>query len=269
VTSVQAQAGKGALEGLRVVVTRATDQAGELVRMLEVAGAEVVEFPTIRTVPPKDTSVLDCAIESLAGFDYVIFTSANALKYFMSRMEELGRSAGELEGIRIVCVGPKTAQGLAAYGLSADILPGQYKAEGVLAALEPEDVSGKRFLMPRAEVAREEIPDGLRARGAEVVVAIAYRTVAPEVDPEYVSRLFADGGVSAVTFTSTSTVVNFVKIVGDRAREYLSDVCVACIGSVTAKTCEDMGIRVSVVPEDYTVGALFDALTDYFKRREV
>jgi len=269
VRKMAGKTGKGALAGKRVVVTRATDQAGELVRMLADAGAEVVEFPTIKTVPPDDTRDLDGAIASLAGFDYVIFTSANALKYFMARMEELGKTPGELRGARIVCVGPKTAHGLADYGLDADILPGQYKAEGVLAALESEDVAGRRFLMPRAEVAREEIPEGLRARGAEVVVATAYRTVAPEVDPEYVTRLFADGGVSAVTFTSTSTVVNFVKIVGDRAREYLSGVCVACIGSVTAKTCEDMGIRVSVVPEDYTVGALFDALTDYFKRREV
>lgn len=257
------------LVGRKVVVTRATDQAGELVRLLSDAGADVVEFPTIKTVPPASYEELDAAIAGLDGFDYVIFTSANALKFFMARMEELGVQASGLAGLRIVCVGPKTAELLRPYGLKADVTPRQYKAEGVLEALESEEVKGRRFLFPRAEVAREELPDGLKARGADVVLATAYRTVAPEVDPSYVSELFEGGGISAVTFTSTSTVKNFVKIVGGKAVEYLSGICVACIGSVTARTCEEMGIRVSVVPEDYTVGALFDALTDYFKRRQM
>lgn len=262
------QAPAGALSGKRVVVTRATDQAGELVKMLSGAGAEVVEFPTIKTVPPVSYAQLDEAIARLEGFDYAIFTSVNALRYFMERLEGIGRRASALAGLKLVCVGPKTAELLESYGLKAGIVPEQYKAEGVLKALESEEVAGKRFLFPRAEVAREEIPDGLRTRGAEVALVTVYRTVAPEVDPSYVSSLFEGKGVSAVTFTSTSTVKNFVSIVGERAIEYLSGVCVACIGSVTAKTCEDMGIRVSVVPEDYTVGALFDALTDYFKRRD-
>lgn len=255
------------LSGHRVVVTRATDQAGELVARLKAAGADVVEFPTIRTVPPEDFGPLDTAIASLPGYDYAMFTSVNALKYFMARMEELGKAPSALAGVRIVCVGPKTAELLVRYGLKADIVPRQYKAEGVLDALAGEDVSGRSFLFPRAESAREELPEGLRARGANVVLVTVYRTVAPDVDPEYVRTLFDGGRVSAIIFTSTSTAVNFVSMVGEKAVGYLNGVCVACIGSVTGKACEDLGIHVDVMPGEYTVGALFDALTNYLVRR--
>jgi len=256
------------LKGKRVVVTRATDQAGELVAMLREAGADVVEFPTIKTVSPEDFGPLDSAIGSLPAFDYAMFTSANALKYFMARMEALGRGADELSGLRVVCVGPKTAELAVKYGLTPGVVPAQYKAEGVLDALSGEDVSGKRFLFPRAEAAREELPEGLRARGAEVVLVTAYRTVPPEVEPAYISELFDGGGVSAIIFTSSSTATNFVRMAGGKAAGYLKGVCVACIGSVTAKTCEDMGIHVSVMPEKYTVGALFDALTTYIGNKK-
>lgn len=255
------------LSGLKVVVTRASEQSGGFVSRLRAAGAEVVEFPTIETVPPESYDELDGAIGALSGFDYVIFTSANAVKFFFRRMRELGRAAGELAGLKLVAVGPKTAAELAAHGLKAGIVPAEFKAEGVLAALSSEDLRGRRILFPRAEVAREILPGKLRELGAEVVVAVAYRTVKPDVDPAYVRGLFAGGGVSAVTFTSSSTVKNFLDIVGEEVSEYLRGVCVACIGPVTANTCVEAGIPVTVMPSDYTVDALLLALTEYFGRR--
>ena len=189
---------KGPLAGRKVVVTRTAEQAGSFVSMLRAEGAEIIEFPTIETVPPEDYSGLDSAIERLPRFDYIIFTSANALKYFLARLEELGRPGSLLRESRLIAVGPKTAQEMVACGLKPDIIPAEYKAEGVLAALEGTDISGKIFLYPRALEAREVLPENLRARGAEVLVAVAYRTVAPKVEQEYLQDLFG-GGVSAIT----------------------------------------------------------------------
>ena len=148
---------KGPLEGRKVVVTRTAEQAGSFVSILRAEGAEVIEFPTIETVPPEDFSGLDSAIERLPRFDYIIFTSANALKYFLARLEKLGRPSSLLRESRLVAVGPKTAQEMAASGLKPDIIPEEYKAEGVLAALEDVDITGKSFLYPRALEARVKI----------------------------------------------------------------------------------------------------------------
>jgi len=172
-----------------------------------------------------------------------------------------------LEDVGIVVVGPKTAEMLGEYGLKPSVVPDEFVAEGVVAELEKLELKGKRFLFPRAEVAREVLPERLRELGAEVVVATAYRTVMPDVDPAEVERIFRSGGISAITFTSSSTVSNFAKMIGDKYRDYLKGVAVACIGPVTRKTCEELGIDVAVMPEDYTVDALFDALVKHVKRR--
>ena len=255
------------LAGRKVVVTRAAEQSGGFAAMLKSAGAEVVVFPTIETVQPESTGALDRAIGSLPRFDYIIFTSANAVKFFFRRLHDLGRDVRELSGVRVVVVGPKTAKELEVYGLRPDVSPTEFKAEGVLDALSAHDLSGKKILFPRAEVAREVLPEKLTERGAEVVVAVAYRTVKPSVDPAYINRLFTEGGVSALTFTSSSTVRNFVEIIGEELKGYLAGVCVVCIGPVTADTCRELGIPVTLVPDDYTVDAMLQALTDYFKRR--
>jgi uroporphyrinogen III methyltransferase/synthase len=255
------------LDKTRVVVTRAVEQAGGLSAKLREAGADVVEFPTIITAPPEDMGPLDDAIDGLAGFDYIIFTSVNALKYFADRLDKRGVEVDTLGSVPIVVVGPKTAELLSGYGLKPSIVPKEFVAEGVMAELTKLELKGKRFLFPRAEVAREVIPDSLRELGAEVVVATAYRTLRPEVEKAEVDSLFMGGGIDAITFTSSSTVSNFVKIVGDRYREYLEGVAVACIGPVTKETCEELGIDVAVMPGEYTVDALFDSLVQHITTR--
>jgi uroporphyrinogen-III synthase len=256
------------LSGIRVVVTRAAGQAAGFVGMLKQAGAEVVEFPTIQTMPPESYEALDAALKSLSGFDFVIFTSANALDFFLTRLAFLGGSASVLGRMKVIAVGPKTASALKAKGITPDIVPGEFKAEGVIAALEPFDIRGKRFLYPRAEAAREVIPEELRKRGAVVESVVCYRTVLPKVDPAYITELFRGGGETVLTFTSSSTVKNFMEVAGGSARDYLKGVAVACIGPVTAKTCEEEGLEVTVMPDDYTVDALFLALTEYYGRRK-
>ncbi|MGA2191769.1 MAG: uroporphyrinogen-III synthase [Nitrospirota bacterium] len=258
----------GVLSGVKVIVTRAAEQAGGFIRMLESAGAEVVEFPTIMTVPPEDYGPLDGAIGRLGGFDYVIFTSVNAFLFFTNRLGELGGKAGDLKGLGIIAVGPKTAAALEASGLKPDIVPEEFKAEGILAALEGRDIKGKRFLYPRAEGAREVIAERLREKGATVEAPVAYRTVAPEIDRTKLKETLGGAARTVITFTSSSTVRNFMEAAGEDIKGYLDRITVACIGPVTAKTCEEAGLPVRVVPADYTVDALFLALTDYFKKEK-
>ena len=164
-------------------------------------------------------------------------------------------------------VGPKTAESLEQYGLRADLVPTEFKAEGVLEALGGVKVKGLKFLIPRAKVARELIPDKLRELGADVTVATAYENVKPAADVERVRKLFADHKISTVTFTSSSTVHNFVEILGQK--EYitlLAGVDVACIGPVTAKTAEEYGMRVDIMPKDFTIPAFVESIVAFYKK---
>ncbi len=258
----------GALSGVRVIVTRAKEQSGELIAMFERAGAEVVSVPAIETVPPEDKSGIDRGIENLSSYDYAVFTSANSVKFLLLRMAELGREAGELRRLRIVAVGPKTAKTLEKSGLKADVVPDEFVAEGAVSALLKEGVGGKRFFYPRAETARDALPDALRKAGAVVDVITAYRTVAPDGTAGIIKDALACDMPTVVTFTSSSTVKNFLNAAAEAGlspAKALSGVVVVCIGPVTAKTVKEAGLMVSVVPREYTAESLFFAIIDYFK----
>ena len=255
------------LFGKRVIVTRSRDQASVFAEMLIDRGATTIEFPTIDVVPPASWAELDSAIQVIETFDWIIFTSANAVKYFMERLRGLGKDLRILKGVNICTVGPKTAESLESYGLRADLIPSEFKAEGVLAALGDTKVRDKKILVPRAKKARELIPDKLREQGAEVTVATAYDNVRPTSDVERVRKLFEEHKISAVTFTSSSTVHNFVEILGQKEYIKLTDgVQVACIGPVTAKTAEEYGMKVDIMPKDYTIPALVDAMVEFYTK---
>jgi uroporphyrinogen III methyltransferase / synthase len=260
--------GSNALSGIRVIVTRAKEQSRELIEMLEAAGAEVVAVPVIQTVPPEDKSGIDKAIGRLSSYDYAVFTSVNALKFLLLRMGELGKGPEELKGLRIVAVGPKTAAALEKNGLSADIIPDESRAEGIVLAMSGEDIKGKKFLYPRAEVAREVLPEALRAAGAVVDVLTVYRTVAPEGLSGVIEGALSGGAHTVVTFTSSSTVTNFLNAAGPKAAGLLSGMDIACIGPVTAKTCEEAGLNVNVIPREYTAESLFFAIVDHFNKEK-
>jgi uroporphyrinogen III methyltransferase / synthase len=258
-------AGERPLDGIKVVVTRAAEQAGEFSKKLREAGAEVVELPTILTVPVDDYSALDGALFHLGSFDYIVFTSFNAIDYFFRRAEAIGASP-DLSALEVIAVGPKTARELGRRGVRISIVPAEFRQEGVIAELEKLDLHGKGFLYPRAEEAREALPERLREMGAGVLVAPAYKTVAPDTGYERLRAVFSGGGECFITFTSSSTVKNFAAMAGSFLSELIGNVKVACIGPVTAKTCEELGLSVSVMPDDYTVDALFRSITEAVKK---
>jgi uroporphyrinogen III methyltransferase/synthase len=257
------------LFGKRIVVTRSRGQASVFAEMLIDRGATTIEFPTIDVVPPTSWDELDGAIGKIEHYNWIIFTSANAVRFFMERLRALGKDLRMLKGVNICTVGPKTAEALEAWGLRADLVPEEFKAEGVLAALGGIKVKGQKFLIPRAKVARELIPDKLRELGADVTVATAYENIKPVADLERVKKLLEEKKISVVTFTSSSTVHNFVEILGQKEyKTLLAGVIVACIGPVTAKTAEEYGMHTDIMPKDYTIPAFVDAMVDFFKTKK-
>lgn len=254
--------------GKRIVVTRSRDQASVFAELLIDRGATAIEFPTIDVVPPASWDELDRALQSIETYHWLIFTSANAVRFFMDRLRTLGKDLRILKGVNICTVGPKTAESLEAYGLRADLVPAEFKAEGVLAALGGVEVKGRKFLIPRAKVAREILPEKLKELGAEVTVATAYENVKPSADVERVKRLFEEKKIAAVTFTSSSTVHNFIEILGKKEyKSLMNNVVVACIGPVTAKTAGEYGMRTDIMPKEYTIPAFVEAMAEYFKKK--
>jgi uroporphyrinogen III methyltransferase/synthase len=233
--------------------------------MLEDLGATVRECPTIQIVPPDTTEPLDNAVAELSSYSWVIFTSGNAVRFFFDRLHELGFDSRALGNCSVCAVGPKTAASLAPYGIKPDMIPKSYKAEGVIDAFRLLDLKGKRILFPKADRARELIPVALAELGAEVSDPTAYRNILPDaVDPAILQAL-EERRIQCVTFTSSSTVDNLAKLLGEnRFLHLLEGVAVAAIGPVTAKTCEDLGLKVDIEPQEYTLAAITVEIVKYF-----
>jgi uroporphyrinogen III methyltransferase/synthase len=261
------------LEGRTVMITRAAAQSAEFAAELERYGARVVSCPTIEIVEPESYAVLDEAIANLFGYDWLIFTSVNGVDSFLRRLAHLGRDAAELDGLRVCAVGDATVERLSDAHVHVDVMPQQFKAEGVFAALESylggaSAFDRLNFLIPRAAIARDYLPRSLEAAGARVDVAPAYRTVAPQTtDRARVEALLVGGAIDCVTFTSASTVRNFAQLFDTNdLRPLLAGVCVACIGDVTAETAAEYGLSVDVQPAEFTTPALARAVAEHFAR---
>lgn len=245
------------LFGQRIVVTRPREQAATLSDRLRALGAEVIALPTIEICPPDDWGPLDAAIAELDAYDWLIFTSANGVRHFVERLDE---SDCDLRDIRakICAIGPATAESLARLHIKVDRTPEEYVAESLLDALSGEDLQGKRILLPRARVARDVIPVELEKRGAALNVVAAYQTVIPEDVASRIERLFEGSRKPDwVTFTSSSTVRNFVSLC---PVERLEGVRVASIGPITSATARELSLRVDVEAPKYTVGGVIDAI---------
>ncbi len=257
------------LHGRRILITRPREQADEFARLLEEVGAEPLIVPTIRIMPPDDWMPLDTAIRRLETYDWVVFTSANGVRFFSERLSASGRDARAFASeSRILAIGPATARALAdILRIRADAIPEKYVAEGILEMLSGEELSGKRFLIPRAIVAREILPAKLAERGAEVDLVPAYQTLpADAADVERLRSDIREGRVEMVTFTSSSTVRSFAELPGeDFLRETMDRVAVASIGPITSETAREMGLPPHVEAEISTARGLARAIVDFYR----
>lgn len=258
------------LFGKRILVTRAREQAGEFSGLLAGYGAEPVECPTLRLVPPESWQELDQAVADLPRFHWVMFTSVNGVRPFMDRLRRKGLDARALAGLRLACIGPRTADEAGRYGLRADLVPREFQAEGLIEALRGIGVRGQRILIPRAAVAREILPDQLRALGASVSVVTAYRTVLPDTDRDRVKDWFRRQEIQVITFASSSTVRNFCELFDGREemQKLTAGVAVACIGPITARTAEEQGFSVTITARENTIPALADAIAYHYADKQ-
>jgi uroporphyrinogen III methyltransferase/synthase len=243
------------------VVTRARAAGGSFAAGLRALGAEVIEFPTIETVAPESYAAIDAALARLAAFDWVIFTSAMGVERMFERMRTLGVDERALARARLGAIGPVTAARLTAHALTVAAMPHEYRAEAIVEAVGAARIRGARILIPRAQVAREALPELLLAAGArEVVVAPVYRTIKPQHQSlDALRQMAASGTIDLVAFTSSSTVTNFCEMVGSTVARGLK---AAAIGPITAETARAAGLRVVAQPNEYTVPALIDAIRD-------
>ncbi len=252
------------LFGKTIVITRAGNQSESIIRLLQEKGAEPFSFPVIQTVPPEDWAPLDNALTRLSQYHGLIFTSANGVKFFMQRLKEKQQDIRDLAGVRIFTIGPKTENAINAFGIRVDVVPENFVAESLLESLGRENVKGKRFLIPRAAVAREILPDQLREMGAQVDVVPAYQTILPKRKNQDFARRLQSGNIQVVTFTSSSTVTNFLDSLAPELLPHLKHVTFACIGPITANTARAKGLNVEIVPSQYTVDALVAAIEDHY-----
>ena len=249
------------LSGRRIVVTRAREQASDLVRQLTELGAECIQCPTIQVVPPAAWDDLDRAIEAIDRYDWIVFTSVNGVEYFFRRLFDKGLDVRALGHIQTAAIGPATADRLMARGLKSDIIPKSYRAESVVAAFAATTVEGTKILLPRAKEARSVLPVELTRMGATVDQVTVYETRQVENSAaDLVTRLDA-GTIDTVTFTSSSTVKNFHRLLPpDRVDHLMKGVAVASIGPITSQTARELGLVVTMEAEMYTIPGLIQAI---------
>ncbi len=263
---------KRPLFGKQIVVTRTRDQASELMAGLEEAGANCLEYSTIKIEPVESYEVLDEELERLNEYHWILFTSLNAVNFFFKRLYLQGKDARDMKGPGIAAVGKATADLLMEYGVRADLLPSVFTGEGLAETLLDQGVEGRNILIPRAMEAREILPETLRGAGAQVTVAPVYKNVAPEGKREQLRERLESGDVDMVTFTSSSTVKNFLSMVGctDRAElvSLMRNVVIAAIGPITAKTVVDNGLKVHVQPESYTIPDMTQAIIEFYETQK-
>ena len=287
---------KKPLFGYRVLATR---EHAESFERLEDLGAEVIEFPTIRIVPPGDWTGLDAAIAKIESYNWLVFTSSTGVRFFFNRLLGSDRDIRDLKGVKLCTVGVKTAEAVKKFGLKVDLVPEEFNAEGLVEAFLEEaekmrgsetkkeaegsgistsklpnfstsrSLSGLKILLPRAEVARDVFPEKVRENGGEIDVVTAYTAVKPEVHGKRLKRFLKEGKISIATFTSAATFNNFMSIMGEDAYKLLKGVSIAVIGPVTAEAVKKAGLTVNIMPKQATIDAMVNEIRDWIKKRPV
>jgi uroporphyrinogen III methyltransferase/synthase len=261
------------LFGKRILITRPREQAAEFTSLLESLGAEPIEAPIIRITAPDDYDALDAACARAGEFDWIVFASSNAVDSFIARLLVSPNDLRVLHGVKLCAVGSTTAEHLARHGIRADLMPGESRGEAIVQAMIAQgDVAGLEVLLPRSDIGREIVAEELRRRGAEVTEVVAYRTLAADAEREGepdIYRMLLERSIDVVTFTSPSAVRNFVTVVGaEPAADLLRSTVVASIGPVTAEAAAQCNIQTTIMPAQYTIAALADAIVQYFERQQ-
>ena len=266
---------KKTLFGQRILVTREHSTEFE---PLEELGAEIIEFPTIEIVPPHDWTELDKAIAKIESYHWLILTSINGVKFFFKRFFEKGRDIRDLKGMKICTVGSKTAAEIQRYGIKVDLVPEEFNAEGLIKAFiskcqnsgthnKEHALKNIRFLLPRAETAREILPHKVRELGGKIDIVTAYRAVKPKRHGKRLKRFLKEGRISIATFTSGATFKNFLSLMGNDAHELLKGVAIAVIGPVTARAVEKAGFKVHIMPKQATIDAMVQNIIEWAKKQ--
>ena len=262
-----------ALSGRTIVITRARPQADEFVSELERYGARTIICPTIEISAPESYDRLDEAIDDLFGYDWLVFTSVNGVDHFLRRLQAAGHEVSKLDDLKVCAIGDATAEKLRLAHIHVDVVPNEFKAEGVFEALVQylggtESLEGLNFLIPRAAVARDFLPKALAEAGARVDVVAAYRSVVPDnVDRGRIAAMLT-GSADCIAFTSSSTVKNLALLFDTQdLSEVLAGITVACIGDITAQTASEHGLHTEIQPDQFTIPALALAIADYFAKR--
>lgn len=254
---------KVALSGKRVLITRSEDQNEEFAALVRRAGGVPVLFPTIRLVPPADCGPLDQEIGRLSSFDWILFTSANAARFFCDRTARLGLVSWP-SALRVASVGPGTTRELESRGVQVHATAAKHTAEGLFRGLQAYGVAGKRFLLPRAEEGRDVLSEAIRREGGQVVSVVAYMNGLAEKDEDMAAEIVAVPP-DVCAFASPSAFLNLFLLLGEEdAREMLGKSRIAAIGEVTARAVRARDFKVDIVPETYTLKAMMDAIEAYF-----
>jgi uroporphyrinogen-III synthase len=250
-----------ALSGVRVLVGRAQHQAGALSSALRKLGATVIEIPFIEVRKPRNFKPLDSALMNLCSYDWLILTSVNGVEAMWDRLATLHLTKRTLKHLRVAAIGPATKKAIEQRGGKVDVVPKEYVAESVVRSLRRR-VKGKRVLLVRAKIARDIIPRELRKAGAHVDVVEAYETTAPNSSRPRLRRLLVNRRRTphVVTFTSSSTVRNFVSLLGS-SKASIETVRFASIGPVTSSTLRELGLRVDVEATEFTIPGLVKAIS--------
>ncbi|MGC8604992.1 MAG: uroporphyrinogen-III C-methyltransferase [Desulfomonilaceae bacterium] len=255
------------LFGKKIVVTRAREQSIKMAEKISANGGNPVLFPTIEITDPADYGPLDASINRIATYEWILFTSENGVDRFFKRFFALGKDIRELAGPKFGAIGPVTAKAISSRGIKVEKLAKEYVAEGLLDVFKNEDLTGQRFLIPRAEKARDALPEGLEKKGALVKIVPVYQTRCPSgSDLKTIKKSFLDKTIDAITFTSSSTVSYFVEMFeGSDVRDLLDRTIIASIGPITSNTLALYGLKASIQAREYTIDGLLNELMSHYK----
>ncbi|MEK9675030.1 MAG: uroporphyrinogen-III C-methyltransferase [Chloroflexota bacterium] len=246
------------LFGKRVIVTRARSQASRLVAQLEDLGAEVLEFPTIEIVPVEDPRPLDEALKNIDKYDWLMFTSSNAVRGLAARMDALGIDSRSLAHLKFGVNGPSTARALGEIGIKPDAIPNEYLASAMIDLLNEREITPRNVLFPRSSIGRETLANGLRDMGANVDEIVAYSTQSPANTGEHIRAAY-EQGVDYTTFTSSSTARNMVELLGG-SPDLINTSRTVIIGPITADTVKELDINIDVMSPEQSIAGIIEAI---------